>query len=143
MYRVTLGVMLAIFLCGLPQRCDAANEYLSFGQSASGDASATIRGNFLYCDENGGFVGNPVVNIAPESVEIASTIYWGDCSPAPPPYPPPTPYQLTQSLGTLADGQYTVTWAYTTVPPAVVLVSVQGVLWVESGEVAIFHGSFE
>lgn len=143
MNRVIFGVILSFCVYGLPQTCVAANEYLSFGQSPSGDAFATVHGELRYCDVNGGFVGNPIVNIAPGGFEIASTIRWGECYPLPPPYPPPVPYELIQGLGTLPDGRYTVTWTYATVPPVVVLVTVHGVLWIEDGEVAIFHGSFE
>ena len=143
MYRTIFLAALTTPFYLLPQVCEAADEYLSFEQVASGHAVANIQGDFVFCDVNGGFVGNPEISIAFEIIEITSTILWGDCNPGRPPYPPPVPYQLTQDLGTLADGQYTVTWKYTTVAPVATLLTLERTLWVESGEIAIFHGSFE
>jgi hypothetical protein len=144
MYRVIFSVLLAAFCSVLPQKCGAANEHLSFGQSASGEAIATILGDVLYCDGMlGGFRGSPAVNFLPEGIEISSITTWGECSPSPPPYPPPTPYQLTANMGTLVDGQYSVTWIYMLPPVANPVMTAQAVFWVESGEVAIFRGSFE
>lgn len=144
MYRIIYGVVLAAFFSVLPQRCGAANEHLSFTQSASGDALATIQGDVLYCDGIlGGFIGNSTVNFLPVGIEIASTTTWGECNPSPPPYPPPTPYQLTADLGILVDGQYSVTWTYMLPPVVNPVMTAQAVFWVESGEVAIFRASFE
>jgi hypothetical protein len=142
MSRLCLAALAAIAGLSSPAWCRAENELLSFSQSEKGEAVATINGDFTYCDINGGFVGDPSVTKEVHDIEVASTILWGDCNIAPP-YPPPTPYLISQSLGALADGQYNVYWSYTTVPPVVTLTQVQNTLWVESGEVAIFRGSFE
>ena len=142
MYRTVFGVVLTIFLY-TSQICGANDERISFGQLSSADAFAAIDGNLVYCDINGGFVGSPALNVVNSNIEITSTIRWGDC-PGPSPFPtPPVPYQLSQDLGTLSNGQYAVTWTYMTEPPGMTLLTMQGTLWVENGEVAIFHGSFE
>ena len=143
MYRIVLSVALMIIFYALPRNCGATDERISFGQLSSGEAFAAIDGNFVYCDINGGFLGNPALSIADSDVEITSTVRWGDCPGPSPSTPPPVPYQLTQDLGTLSNGQYMVTWTYMTDFPVMALLTMQGRLWVEGGEAAIFHGSFE
>ena len=125
---------------------EGANEYISFEQSGSGDALATIHGDIPFCDAiiGYGFVGSPEVSSTQEGFAIASVAVPGECNPSPPPYPPPVPYQMTVDLGVLADGQYSVTWTYTLPPPYLnPVMTTQAVLSEQSGEVAILFDSFE
>ena len=128
----------------LASSCFGADEYISFGQSPSKDAFATIQGNVPFCDSfiGWGFVGLPEVTLSQQDIAIQSVAAGGDCNPGPPPYPPPVSYHMTVSLGALADGQYLVTWTYT-LSPAIPVITTRALLSVESGEVAIFVGSFE
>lgn len=146
MSRIVLGAALAAFLNTIPQRCGAANEYISFSQSPSSDVLVTVQGEIPFCDGyiGWGFIGEPQANLTFGSIAISSVAAGGECDPIPPPYPPPVPYHLTADLGVLANGKYLVTWTYSFPPPIVgTLMTAQAVLWVESGEVPIFRASFE
>ncbi len=141
----TTATVLAASLLTLTSSCYGSNEYISFGQSASGDALATIQGAIPFCDPyiGYGFIGLPEVSLNQEGIAIASVAAGGECNWGPPPYPAPVPYQITAGLGALADGKYSVTWTYTLPPIVNPVLITRAVLSVESGEVAIFWNSFE
>jgi hypothetical protein len=146
MRRTSISSMLAGSFLILATNCYGANEYISFGQSASGNALATIHGNVLFCDALilYGFVGLPQVSVTQEDIAIESVAAGGECAnPGPPPYPPPVPYQVTVGLGVLADGEYSVAWTYTLPPIVSPVMTAHAVLSVKGGEVAIFWDSFE
>jgi hypothetical protein len=144
-YRTFYGLILTGASLALPLSCLAASEYISFHQSPSGNALASIHGDVLYCDGTigWGFIGNPQVISSQTSIAIGSVAAGGDCAPSNPPYPPPTPYQVAADLGMLSDGHYSVIWTYTLPPIVEPVMTASATLWVEGGEVEIFRGSFE
>lgn len=145
MYRSFCGPALAAVLLAIPLSCLAANEYISFHQSSSGNALATIHGDVPYCDSTigWGFVGNPQVTSSQTNIAIGSVAAGGDCNPSNLPFPHPVPYQVEVDLGLRNDGPYLVIWTYTLPPIAAPVMTAFATLWVEGGEVAVFRGSFE
>ena len=145
MRRTSSAKALAAFFLTSVSTCNGANEFISFGQSASGDALAIIQGVVPFCDPimGYGFIGLPDVTLTQAGIAIESVAAGGECNPPPAPYPPPVPYQMTAGLGILTDGQYSVTWTYTLPPILNPVITAHAVLSVEKGEVAIFWNSFE
>ena len=123
MKRIFRGVIFVVF-GGLTLSAQAASDFIRFAQAPSGSISAVLVGSADPCS------GSVVFPIGVSSVDLNGnefdiTSFFAILDPPPCPFPP-QPYEVTASLGTIADGHYAVVW---TVGP----VNVLGAFEVRSG----------
>ena len=114
MRRIVYAVIL-LTLAGLALSAQAAGDRIRFTQAPSGTISAVLAGAVDPCAGSVIFpMGVPSVSVNGHEFDITSLFVIAD----PPGCPsPPQPYEITASLGTLADGHYTVVW---TIGPLIV-----------------------
>jgi hypothetical protein len=100
--------IISLALAALPMALEAAGDQIRFAQAATGIISAVLTGSAEPCDGDVIFpMGVKSVDVSGNAFHITSLFAIVD----PPGCPsPPQPYQVTASLGTLADGHYTVVW---------------------------------
>ena len=109
-YAITAASCLGVLLLALaPHTAFALGDRVVFDQDASGVISAHLVGFIDACHGDHYFPMNPAsVNSSGTAISISSPFAIVD----PPPCPsPPGPYQVTATLGKLADGAYSVVWS--------------------------------
>jgi hypothetical protein len=121
--RTFCGVMF-VALAGLALSAEAIADYIRFTQAPSGTISAVLVGSVDPCKGSVVFpMGVSSIVLIGNEYDITSFFAILD----PPACPDiPQPYEVTASLGYVADGNYTVVWT-------VGSMNVQGVLAVMSG----------
>jgi hypothetical protein len=97
-----------LLLAGLTLSAQAAGDYIRFTQDALGTISAVLAGSAEPCSGSVIFpMGVSSVSLNGNEFDINSFFAILD----PPACPsPPQPYEVTASLGNVADGHYTVVW---------------------------------
>lgn len=97
-----------VLLAGQATLGHAADDHARFVQAPSGLISATLVGAVDPCNGSVIFpMGTPSVDSNGNEFDITSPFAIAD----PPGCPtPPQPYEVSATLGTLADGTYTVVW---------------------------------
>jgi hypothetical protein len=109
-HRGKVIVATFILLCFLEGRSHALNDQLVLSQSSSGEVIVELDGLLAPC--NTVRLGNSTVSQT-GSAFFVSTMASPEplpC-PTPPPQPQPTLYKLTVTLGSLPDGDYSVSWS--------------------------------
>ncbi len=89
----------------------ALYERLDLSQSINGEITATLSGIHYPCTF--GFGGTSVSTPSPGEFLVQSTIVPQGC---PQNSQPPSPYSITATVGTLLDGNYSITWAFIAFP---------------------------
>lgn len=107
MQLVFCGII-SLALAALPVPFEAAGDHIRFTQADTRTISAVLTGSVEPCAGEVIFpMGVSSVDVSGNEFDITSFFAILD----PPSCPsPPQPYQVTASLGTLADGHYTVVW---------------------------------
>jgi hypothetical protein len=106
--KLMFGAIVSLVLVALPMVSRAAGDRIRFAQAGSGTISAVLTGAAEPC------AGEVIFPMSVRSVDVSGnafdiTSFFAILDPATCPSPP-QPYQVTASLGTLADGHYTVVW---------------------------------
>src|SRR5215467_9751397 len=106
--QAALRGIVCLALAAFAGAAHAIDDHLLFAQDATGAISATLAGTIDPCKGSHYFpMGAPSVVLAGREYDITSMFAIID----PPPCPDvPSHYEITASLGTVADGHYTVVW---------------------------------
>ena len=106
--KAALRGIVCLALAAFAGAAHAIGDHLLFAQDTTGAISATLAGIIDPCKGSHYFpMGVPSVVLAGHEYDITSMFAIID----PPPCPDtPSPYEITTSLGAVADGPYTAVW---------------------------------